>query len=149
MYQAAREGDNSDLSDIVPCRVELHCTRSSAQFWELGPRCRIASIHAVSSFSCTTDDPSLTTSAPIPFAPGMPRLSGLQKDVLSLYRRSLRACRVKPADTRPNFEAFTRREFEKNLTLDKKDFSTIEFMLRKGNRQLDIYASPGVTNIAG
>jgi len=79
----------------------------------------------------------------------MPRLSGLQKDVLSLYRRCLRACRQKPADTRPNFESFTRKEFEKTRTLNKKDFSTIEFLLRKGTRQLEIYESPGVRNIAG
>lgn len=38
-------------------------------------------------------------------------------------------------------------EFEKNLHHDKKDFGTIEFLLRKGNRQLEIYASPGVKNI--
>lgn len=78
----------------------------------------------------------------------MPRLSGLQKDVLSLYRSCLRAARQKPADTRPNFEAFARREFEKNINMNKKDFGTIEFLLRKGNRQLETYATPGVTNVA-
>ena len=36
------------------------------------------------------------------------RLSGLQREVLSLYRRCLRAARNKPVDTRPNFEAFAR-----------------------------------------
>ncbi|KAH9842099.1 Succinate dehydrogenase assembly factor 1, mitochondrial [Teratosphaeria destructans] len=79
----------------------------------------------------------------------MPRLSGLQRDVLHLYRRCLRACRTKPADTRTNFEDFARREFERHIHMDKKDFGTIEFLLRKGNRQLEIYESPGVTNIAG
>ena len=79
----------------------------------------------------------------------MPRLSGLQKDVLVLYRRCLRACRAKPVETRLNFKAFARREFDKHMDLNKKDFSTIEFMLRKGNRQLEIYEAPGVTNIAG
>ncbi|KAK3067507.1 hypothetical protein LTR53_015583 [Teratosphaeriaceae sp. CCFEE 6253] len=79
----------------------------------------------------------------------MPRLSGLQKDVLVLYRRCLRACRSKPADTRQNFESFARREFAKHMDVGKKDFSTIEFLLRKGNRQLEIYEQPGVRNIAG
>ncbi|CAK4031662.1 Hypothetical predicted protein [Lecanosticta acicola] len=77
------------------------------------------------------------------------RLSGLQRDVLSLYRQCLRAARQKPSDTRPNFEAFARREFEKNIEMDKKDFGTIEFLLRKGTRQLEIYEAPNITNIAG
>ena len=79
----------------------------------------------------------------------MPRLSGLQKDVLALYRQCLRAARVKPSDTRPNFEAFARREFEKNLNMDKKDFGAVEFLLRKGQRQLETYEAPNITNIAG
>ena len=79
----------------------------------------------------------------------MTRLSGLQKDVLALYRRCLRAARVKPAETRSNFESFARREFDRNLNLDKKDFSAIEFFLRKGDRQLEMYAAPNITNVAG
>ena len=79
----------------------------------------------------------------------MPRLSGLQRDVLTLYRRCLRAARAKPADTRHNFESFARREFERHLDLDKKDFGAIEFMLRKGDRQLEMYAAPNITNVAG
>lgn len=79
----------------------------------------------------------------------MPRLSGLQRDVLSLYRQCLRAARSKPSETRPNFEAYARHEFERNLSLDKKDFGAIEFLLRKGQRQLETYAAPNITNIAG
>lgn len=79
----------------------------------------------------------------------MPRLSGLQKDVVSLYRRCLRAARLKPSETRPTFETFARREFDKNINMDKKDFGTIEFLLRKGNRQLETYESPTVTRVAG
>ena len=44
-------------------------------------------------------------------------------------------------------DVISRSEFEKNLHLDKKDFGTIEFLLRKGNRQLEIYADSGVKNI--
>ena len=79
----------------------------------------------------------------------MTRLSGLQRDVLALYRRCLRAARVKPVETRWNFESFARREFEKNLHLDKKDFGAIEFLLRKGDRQLEMYQASNITNIAG
>jgi succinate dehydrogenase assembly factor 1 len=78
-----------------------------------------------------------------------PRLSGLQRDVLSLYRRCLRAARLKPSANRPNFEAFTRREFTRYISLDKKDFSTIEFLLRKGQKQLEVYEARNIRNIAG
>lgn len=40
-----------------------------------------------------------------------------------------------------------RTEFERNIGLDKKDFAAIEYLLRKGQRQLEIYSSPGITNI--
>jgi len=38
----------------------------------------------------------------------MRRLSGLQKEVLSLYRQCLRECRKKPEATRQNFKVFAR-----------------------------------------
>jgi hypothetical protein len=43
--------------------------------------------------------------------------------------------------------AIDRKEFEKNRHLDKKDFNAIEYLLRKGQRQLEIYASPGIKDI--
>ncbi|EON66678.1 hypothetical protein W97_05924 [Coniosporium apollinis CBS 100218] len=78
----------------------------------------------------------------------MPRLSGLQRDVLSLYRQCLRAAAKKPAKTQQNFKMFARNEFREHISLNKKDFATIEFLLRKGHRQLEIYADPGITNIS-
>ncbi len=111
------------------------------------------------------------------------RLSGLQKEVLSLYRNCLRECRKKPEASRHRFQAFARSvhprprvsvwsglritdracrresdpsramlttiraEFEKNIKMDKKDFGAIEFLLRKGRRQLEVYASAGVKDI--
>lgn len=40
-----------------------------------------------------------------------------------------------------------RSEFEKNIALDKKDFGAIEYLLRKGQRQLESYSASGITNI--
>lgn len=40
-----------------------------------------------------------------------------------------------------------RSEFRRNAQLDKKDFGAIEYLLRKGQRQLEIYSSPRITNI--
>ncbi|RKF59648.1 Succinate dehydrogenase assembly factor 1, mitochondrial [Erysiphe neolycopersici] len=74
--------------------------------------------------------------------------SGLQKEVLSLYRECLRVCRKKkPSATRSHFEQFTRSEFEKHLYLNKKEFVAIEYLLRKGRRQLVLYSTPGVSDI--
>jgi succinate dehydrogenase assembly factor 1 len=41
----------------------------------------------------------------------------------------------------------SRSEFQKNITLDKRDFSAIEYLLRKGQRQLEIYSAPGIKDI--
>ncbi|KAJ5142053.1 Complex 1 LYR protein [Penicillium atrosanguineum] len=96
----------------------------------------------------------------------MARLSGLQREVLSLYRKCLRAIRHKPqvgyfffpplplrspADrSRRNQEAISKTmhaEFQKHLSVNKKDFGAVEYLLRKGHRQLEMYASPGIRNI--
>jgi succinate dehydrogenase assembly factor 1 len=47
-----------------------------------------------------------------------------------------------------NFLEFARNEFGKGRDIDRKDFATIEFMIRKGHRQLEIYDDPGITNIS-
>ena len=82
---------------------------------------------------------------PPPLRPA--RLSGLQKSVLSLYRSCLRACRTKPPTKRPHFESFARKAFAEHIHMDKKEFATIEFYLRKGRRQLEIYAEEGVRDV--
>lgn len=40
-----------------------------------------------------------------------------------------------------------RSEFAKNISIDKRDFAAIEFLLRKGKRQLEVYSSPGIKDI--
>ena len=112
----------------------------------------------------------------------MARLSGLQRDVLSLYRKCLREVRNKPvvgisppgerplansslrtqdpiSKTTPGMltllsipvaipaETGDRSEFQKHRSVNKKDFGTVEYLLRKGQRQLEMYASPGIRNI--
>ncbi|KAF1971417.1 complex 1 protein-like protein [Bimuria novae-zelandiae CBS 107.79] len=79
----------------------------------------------------------------------MARLTGLQKDVLSLYRQCLRAARRKPAENREHFRALARSEFSKYGTVDRKDFNTIEYLLRRGRRQLDMYGEEGVRDVKG
>lgn len=76
----------------------------------------------------------------------MPK-SGLQKDVIHLYRACLRAVRTKPADTQDNWYAYVRNSFDEHMKVKKKDFATIEYHLRIGNRKLEQYAQPGITAI--
>lgn len=40
-----------------------------------------------------------------------------------------------------------RTEFQKNIAVGKKDFNAVEYLLRKGNRQLEMYSSPTIRNI--
>lgn len=121
----------------------------------------------------------------------MARLSGLQREVLALYRQCLREARKKPEVRvvrrriasnvltyfhrmfggtsshllgmsglqinslnigRSMREVLTRllscrSEFQEHIKLDKKDFGAIEYLLRKGQRQLEIYSSPGIRNV--
>ncbi|KIW17634.1 hypothetical protein PV08_04829 [Exophiala spinifera] len=91
------------------------------------------------------------------------RYSGLQREVMKLYRQCLRAAGKKP-EVRANSVAFShrliglksskthfrdaaRREFRKHQKVDKKDFAAIEALLRMGSRKLELYSSPGVKDI--
>lgn len=40
-----------------------------------------------------------------------------------------------------------RNEFRKHLDVGKKDFSTIEYLLRRGRNQLEAYSEPGIKDI--
>ncbi|KAJ1725079.1 hypothetical protein LPJ53_000730 [Coemansia erecta] len=76
------------------------------------------------------------------------KLSGLQKDVLRLYRDCLRAARQKPEESRPRFRAFARAEFEKNIdSMKRTDAKAIEYLLRVGRRRMEQYMSPNVRDI--
>lgn len=74
----------------------------------------------------------------------------IRTTIFSLYRRCLRTARTKPAETRPNFERVIRNEFRKNQhAVSRKDFGTIEFLLRMGERKLETYSAPSVRDIHG
>ncbi|ORX45708.1 hypothetical protein DM01DRAFT_1378000 [Hesseltinella vesiculosa] len=76
----------------------------------------------------------------------MARRSGLQQQIINLYRECFRAAKEKPVDARPRFQAFIRQEFRKH-DIRKNDFATIEYMLRKGERQLKTYRKPTMKDI--
>ena len=70
----------------------------------------------------------------------MIRPSRLQKQVLSLYRELLRAGRGKPGA-----EARVRAEFRQHASLPRSDVLRIEYLYRRGRRQLQLLRSGHAT----
>lgn len=62
----------------------------------------------------------------------MARHSKLQKQVLSLYRHFLRSSKDKPG-----FLPQIRAEFRKNARIPRTDVMHIEYLVRRGQRQLE------------
>ncbi|XP_077143286.1 succinate dehydrogenase assembly factor 1, mitochondrial [Ranitomeya variabilis] len=62
----------------------------------------------------------------------MIRHSNLQKQVLSLYKQFLRAGKDKPG-----FLPQIQHEFRKNAKIPRTDVMHIEYLMRRGRRQLD------------
>lgn len=61
----------------------------------------------------------------------------------------IRMTRSKPPVSRPNFLLLVRYSFRQNAySVAPRDFGAIEHLLRRGRRQLDMYADPGVTDCA-
>lgn len=75
------------------------------------------------------------------------RLSGLQKEVLHLYRNSVRVAHTKPKQNQPHFIKYIREEFGKYKDLPRKDFTTIEHLLRVGNKRINLYSAPELKDI--
>lgn len=77
------------------------------------------------------------------------KLSGLQKQVLSLYRGFLRAARSKPCEDRCQIESIVSAEFRRNSKqVDRKNFFYIEYLLRRGKKQLDQLKSPDTMGLS-
>jgi succinate dehydrogenase assembly factor 1 len=75
------------------------------------------------------------------------RLSGLQKQVLSLYRDCLRAAR-KNGGPKSSAVEFVRSEFHAKAKVDRLDFQRIEFLLRTGKRKLEDFSAKDVSGFS-
>ncbi|OSD07221.1 hypothetical protein PYCCODRAFT_1463520 [Trametes coccinea BRFM310] len=74
-----------------------------------------------------------------------PKHSGLQREVLALYRRALRMVNTKPPTAQPKFRLFVRYSFKTQATsISPRNISTIEHLLRRGRRQIEMYEDPNV-----
>src|SRR4051794_19743183 len=68
-----------------------------------------------------------------------PRQTGLQREVLRLYRSFLVCIRLKPAEARPSLHRYVASQFRDNgRKVQAKDITAIEFLLRKGRRSLEM-----------
>ncbi|XP_007957446.1 succinate dehydrogenase assembly factor 1, mitochondrial [Orycteropus afer afer] len=72
----------------------------------------------------------------------MSRPSRLQRQILTLYRDFLRAGRGKPGA-----EARIRAEFRKHAYLPRSDVLRIEYLYRRGRRQLQLLRSGHATSM--
>ncbi|KAH9989705.1 hypothetical protein BJV74DRAFT_878144 [Russula compacta] len=73
------------------------------------------------------------------------RHSGLQKEILALYRRALRMVRTKPPSSREHFRLFVRYNFKTQAAaVSPRNVGVIEHLMRRGKRQLEMYENPAV-----
>ncbi|XP_072970101.1 uncharacterized protein [Typha angustifolia] len=77
------------------------------------------------------------------------RLSGMQRQVLGLYRGFLRAARQKAPEECRRVESVVSIEFRQNAkNVDRKNFLYIEYLLRRGQRQLEQLKNPDTTGLS-
>ncbi|KAG9003235.1 hypothetical protein FRB94_007755 [Tulasnella sp. JGI-2019a] len=79
----------------------------------------------------------------------MTKLSGLQSDVLKLYRRCLRSIRTKPPDAQDRFRLYLQYQFRhpsRGGGVSKRDVTTIEYLLREGRKTVELWESGTVKN---
>ncbi|PVU95596.1 hypothetical protein BB559_002683 [Furculomyces boomerangus] len=76
------------------------------------------------------------------------KFSGLQKDVLKLYRDFVRAARNKPIESRKEMIGHVREKFAANISMDKKEYDAIAFYLRSGRRKLEMFKKDSVKHIS-
>ena len=79
-------------------------------------------------------------------------MSGLQKDVLALYRKVLRVVKAKDLNLKDKKTTldFAKKEFRKRAkTVGRSDFRMIEFCLRDGHKRLRLLEMPNVKTAYG
>ncbi|KAM0942700.1 putative complex 1 LYR protein [Dioscorea sansibarensis] len=77
------------------------------------------------------------------------KLSGMQKQVLGLYRDFLRAARKKPPEERDRIRSIISTEFHENAkNVDRKNFLYIEYLMRRGKKQLEQLNNPETVGLS-
>lgn len=76
------------------------------------------------------------------------KLSALQREVLQQYRSFLRMAYKKPLPSRLHFLKAAKEQFRDGAKINKREINTIEFMLRKGDKQLRVFSSPECKDVS-
>ncbi|KNC50470.1 SUMO-conjugating enzyme UBC9 [Thecamonas trahens ATCC 50062] len=76
------------------------------------------------------------------------RYSGLQLEVLGLYRAFLRVIRTKPLEAQPAMQAHVRARFEAGRSMPRTAFNRIERSIRDGRKHLRTLKRASVQSIA-
>ena len=72
----------------------------------------------------------------------MPKHSKIQLQVLSLYKQFMRA-----AKNRPGIAEHVQREFKRNASIQRTDTLQIEYLMRRGHRQLEVIKKSTVQSV--
>lgn len=76
------------------------------------------------------------------------KINGLQKRALSLYKEFIRMSYTKPKVNQANFRYYSHQLFQENFNkINRKDFTTIEHLLRFGEKKLELLSNKSVKNI--
>jgi hypothetical protein len=77
--------------------------------------------------------------------------SGLQKQILSLYRQLCRAVHAKPAEfpqhKRAELLAHIRAQFDQHKSVRRSQIDFIEVLLRRGQKKLLLVKQPGFAGV--
>lgn len=74
-------------------------------------------------------------------------ITGIQRQVLGLYRKFLVEIKKKPAENQIKFKKYVRSQFDEHSKVSKREFATIEWYIRKGEKQLEGFKNPNLTDI--
>ena len=76
------------------------------------------------------------------------RVSGLQREVLALYRSVIRVAREKEAAGHAGFVASARTAFRQQAeSTNGRNFQKVEYMVRRGHKQLKLLGDPQVKSV--
>lgn len=78
----------------------------------------------------------------------MSNSSGIQKQVLQLYKSFLVAinCKQMDREAKQRLKTFVKAEFNRNAKIHRKEFEAIEYLIRKGEKQLETLKKSSITD---